>query len=120
MLENLVLRQQLLVLKRKQPRPRLCLLDKLFWVLVHKFWSGWKKEAPSIEGANFDLDLSKRPMASSGKCGFGSEAIVASGTMLTVLAQPATFDHAAAKFPDVTIRRGNALTNNATEQKKTP
>ena len=43
MLENLTLRQQLVVFKRKQPRPRLFLLEKLFWVLVDKFWSGWKK-----------------------------------------------------------------------------
>jgi len=31
------------VLKRKHSRPRLTLLDKSFWVLVHKFWSGWKQ-----------------------------------------------------------------------------
>jgi hypothetical protein len=30
--ENLVLRQQLAVLKRRHPRPRLDLVDKLFWV----------------------------------------------------------------------------------------
>jgi putative transposase len=41
-LENLVLRQQLVVFKRKHPRPRLTGLDKLFWVLAQKFWSGWK------------------------------------------------------------------------------
>ncbi len=43
LLENLVLRQQLVTLKRKHPRPRLALFDKLFWVLVRKFWSGWKQ-----------------------------------------------------------------------------
>ena len=32
LLENLVLRQQLMVLKRKHPRPRLGAFDKLFWV----------------------------------------------------------------------------------------
>src|SRR5216683_3344505 len=42
LIENLVLRQQLAVLKRKHPRPRLTVFDKGFWVLVHKFWSGWK------------------------------------------------------------------------------
>jgi putative transposase len=31
------------VLKRKHPRPRLSLLDKLFWVLAHRFWAGWKQ-----------------------------------------------------------------------------
>ena len=44
LLENLVLRQQLVVLKRKRPRPRLALSDKLFWVLVRRFWSGWKQD----------------------------------------------------------------------------
>jgi putative transposase len=42
-LENLVLRQQLTVLKRKHPRPRLVTFDKLFWVLVRRLWSGWKQ-----------------------------------------------------------------------------
>src|SRR6266852_9994080 len=41
LLENLALRQQLAVLKRRHPRPRLDLLDKLFWVAVCRFWSGW-------------------------------------------------------------------------------
>jgi hypothetical protein len=42
-LENLALRQQLAVLKRRHPRPRLDLLDKLFWIVVRRFWSGWKQ-----------------------------------------------------------------------------
>ena len=41
-LENLVLRQQLAVLKRQHPRPRLNGFDKLFWVVVRRWWSGWK------------------------------------------------------------------------------
>ena len=43
LLENLALRQQLAVLKRRHPRPRLDLLDKLFWVAVRRFWSGWQQ-----------------------------------------------------------------------------
>ena len=43
LLENLVLRQQLAVLKRKHARPRLRAFDKLFWVLARRFWSGWKQ-----------------------------------------------------------------------------
>jgi putative transposase len=43
LLENLVLRQQLTVLKCKRPRPRITALDKLFWVLARRFWSGWKQ-----------------------------------------------------------------------------
>src|ERR1700704_5944700 len=42
-LENLALRQQLAVLKRRHPRPRLDLLDKLFWVAVRRFWSEWRQ-----------------------------------------------------------------------------
>ena len=40
--ENLALRHQLLVLSRKKPRPRLTNLDRLFWVTLSRFWSGWK------------------------------------------------------------------------------
>jgi len=43
LLENLVLRQQLAVLKRKHPRPRLEVLDKLFWILARRLWSGWRQ-----------------------------------------------------------------------------
>src|SRR5260370_10834012 len=43
MLENLALRQQLAVLKRKHPRPKLGPLDKLFWVVALRFWSRWKE-----------------------------------------------------------------------------
>ena len=43
MLENLALRQQLLSLHAKRPRPRLGSLDKVFWVALRKLWSGWKK-----------------------------------------------------------------------------
>ena len=39
--ENFVLRQQLVVLKRRRPRPALNIFDKLFWVAVRRFWSGW-------------------------------------------------------------------------------
>jgi len=42
-LENLALRQQLAVLKRRRPRLRLDLLDKLFWVAVRRFWSEWRQ-----------------------------------------------------------------------------
>src|SRR3984893_14487034 len=42
-LENLVLRQQLAVLKRRHRRPSLGLLDKFFCVFGRRFWSGWKR-----------------------------------------------------------------------------
>jgi len=39
----LALRQQLTVLKRKHPKPKLRMLDILFWVVTRRFWSGWKQ-----------------------------------------------------------------------------
>ncbi|MHB8524933.1 MAG: hypothetical protein ACYDD2_02085 [Candidatus Acidiferrales bacterium] len=41
--ENLVLRQQLAVLKRRRPRASLSIFDKLFWIVVRRFWSQWKR-----------------------------------------------------------------------------
>jgi hypothetical protein len=43
LLENLALRQQLVVLKRKRPRQRFKLFDKVFWVLMRRLWSGWEQ-----------------------------------------------------------------------------
>jgi putative transposase len=43
LLENLVLRQQLVTLKRRHPRPRLAVFDKIFCVLARKLWPGWKQ-----------------------------------------------------------------------------
>jgi hypothetical protein len=43
LLENLVLRQQLSVLKLKRHRPWFAALDELFWVLARRLWSGWKQ-----------------------------------------------------------------------------
>ena len=43
LLENLTLWQQLSVLKRKLPQPRLAASDRLFWVMLRKVWSGWKR-----------------------------------------------------------------------------
>ena len=42
LMENLALRQQLVVFKRQIRRPRLTGSDKLFWLLLHRFWSSWK------------------------------------------------------------------------------
>lgn len=40
--ENLALRQQRIVLKRNQRRPKLNARDRLFWVLMSCIWSGWR------------------------------------------------------------------------------
>jgi len=38
-LENLALRQQLAVYRRRHPRPQLRPRDRLFWVWISKVWS---------------------------------------------------------------------------------
>ena len=40
--ENLCLRQQLTVLQRRQPRPRLLGADRRFWILARRWYSGWR------------------------------------------------------------------------------
>jgi putative transposase len=42
LLENLALRQQLAVLKAKYPHPHVPVPDRVFWVLLRKFWPDWK------------------------------------------------------------------------------
>ena len=39
--ENLALRQQLAVLRRKTKRPRLVPVDRAFWVALCGVWSRW-------------------------------------------------------------------------------
>lgn len=40
-LEAAALRQQLVVLNRKRPRPLLRNIDRLLWVALRRWWSGW-------------------------------------------------------------------------------
>jgi hypothetical protein len=42
-LENLALRQQLAVMKRQCPRPRLQTPDRWFWVSLSRIWPNWRK-----------------------------------------------------------------------------
>jgi len=42
-LENLALRQQLAVYKRRLPRPRLRPTDRLFWAGLATVWTGWRQ-----------------------------------------------------------------------------
>ena len=42
LLENLALRQQLLVFKQRKQRPMLAPFDKLFWIGIQSVWSQWK------------------------------------------------------------------------------
>jgi putative transposase len=41
--ENLCLRQQLLVLRRRHPRPRLRDADRRFWIIAFRWFSGWRR-----------------------------------------------------------------------------
>ena len=40
--DNLCLRQQLVVLQRRKPRPRLEDVDRRFWILACRWFSGWQ------------------------------------------------------------------------------
>ena len=42
-LELVALRQQVGVLKRKNPRPQLSLCDRLFWLGLRRWWSKWAR-----------------------------------------------------------------------------
>jgi transposase InsO family protein len=42
-LENLTLRQQIAVYKRRQTRPRLRRTDRLFWAGLARIWPGWRQ-----------------------------------------------------------------------------
>ena len=43
LLENLALRQQLVVLKQRNPRPLVSTSDKLFWVILRRLGQEWKR-----------------------------------------------------------------------------
>jgi putative transposase len=47
--ENLALRQQLAVLKHRYPRPRLTDGDRLFWVLLCRWWTGWRESLHIVQ-----------------------------------------------------------------------
>ena len=42
-LENLVLRQQWTILKRHKKRPQNRTKDRLFWIMLSRFWSNWQE-----------------------------------------------------------------------------
>jgi hypothetical protein len=43
LLENLALRQQILVLQRTNPKPPFRNRDRAFWVLLCHWWAGWRR-----------------------------------------------------------------------------
>ena len=40
--ENLALRQQVAVLKHRNPRSKLGRRDRIFWVWLSRLWAGWR------------------------------------------------------------------------------
>jgi hypothetical protein len=42
-LENLALRQQLVILAARQRRPRLVAHDRVFWIILRRFWPEWRR-----------------------------------------------------------------------------
>jgi len=49
--ECLAVRQQLAVLNRKTPRPRLHPSDRWFWVLISSFWPDWRDALAIVKPA---------------------------------------------------------------------
>ena len=49
-LENLALRQQLAILKRPKKRPQIRTKDRLFWIMLCRFWSNWQEPLWTREG----------------------------------------------------------------------
>ncbi len=49
LLENLALRQQILVLQRTNPRQPFRDRDRAFWVLLCQWWSGWRRPLQLVQ-----------------------------------------------------------------------
>ena len=49
--ENLALRHQLLCLGDRKSRPRLRRVDRVFWVLLSRFWCGWRESLAMVKPA---------------------------------------------------------------------
>jgi hypothetical protein len=43
LLEIFALRQSLTVLQARDPQPRFATSDRVFWVMLRRLWSGWKR-----------------------------------------------------------------------------
>ncbi|MCD4825773.1 MAG: integrase, partial [Phycisphaerae bacterium] len=49
--ENLALRQQLVVLQRQGKTPKLKNRDRLFWIVLSRFWPGWRDSLLIVQPA---------------------------------------------------------------------
>jgi len=63
LLKNLALRQQLAVLAKKRPQPRLSGPEKLFWVMLRRFWPCRSSKLPpyQISATSSPLELWNAP-----------------------------------------------------------
>ncbi len=50
-LENLALRQQLMVLRRQNAKVRLKDRDRVFWIWLRRVWPGWRQALVLVEPA---------------------------------------------------------------------
>jgi hypothetical protein len=68
-LENLALRQQLSIYKRKQKRPRLVGRDRWFWIALSVVWKEWRrgKDVSEIRRCFHLADLAAKKSKSDGK-----------------------------------------------------
>jgi hypothetical protein len=63
--ENLALRQELAVLSRAKPKPKLCWQDRWFWVLLFGLCEGWQFAPRRFPyGLNLGLSFSSSPIFS--------------------------------------------------------
>ena len=67
-LENLALRQQLQVLNRRHPKPRMTLPNRFFWVILRQLWAGWKHAPIIVEPQAVDQLQQARFVASQLRC----------------------------------------------------
>ena len=80
---NLALPQQITVLRRRPPKPKLRALDKLFWVLARPCWSAWKQSLVVVtpetvvrwHRAGFRLNWSFRASSPREKTGWQEKAV---------------------------------------------
>ena len=54
-LENLALRQQLAIYKRREERPRLVGRDRWFWIALSVVWKDWRKSLLVVHLLDEDL-----------------------------------------------------------------
>jgi hypothetical protein len=67
--ENLALRQQLTVLRRRTKRPQLEALDRAFWVMLSRVWSRWAETLTVVKPETVELSSRHRAERSSRSVG---------------------------------------------------